>query len=156
MRILVVEEKYSNRYFVIEDKDSLGRIAIKLLRERLQLNYFPTVANLTDEKDRALERFILSASYMGVSYDQITNMSQEELNALPEILRTGIEATRQSNAAKIARIEQNFEEELTYANELESLLNSDNPDLKLAVEFLNSRNDQEYETFYEISTEDVD
>jgi adenylate cyclase class IV len=142
MQILVAKEKYADRYFAAPDKDTLGRIALKLLRERFNENWFASLAEVEREKRSALNRITLG------SFDkEILDYTPEQIDALPEKLKASVEKARADYELAVKRVERDYAEELGFARDLEAIISDPEPDLRLAWQLFDSRSDAEYEGY---------
>lgn len=157
MQILVAKEKHDKRYFLAPDRDALGRIAVKLLRERSDEGWFQSAAEVNSEKSQEIERFkhTTAIGILEITFPGILDYTEEKLDELPDGIKDTAVQAREKFAAGAARIERNFADEVKFAEELEKLLASAEPDLKVAYALLSLRSDAEYEGFTLTTLEEV-
>lgn len=143
MFVLIAKEKHGKRYFVAADKNDLGEIALKLLRERDAEGYwYSSKESIAKQLDNDLTRTRAQES-AGVFLD----LSEEELAALPEPVRSAATETRAKHANSEAKLKAYYADDFAFAEKLEKLFDASNPDLDLAYQLLNARREAEYEGF---------
>lgn len=155
MRILVAKEKNAKRYFVAEDRDALGTIALKLLKERFEENRFRTLEDIAAERIQLANRLLSSRGidYTGVM--KLQSMSKELLDTLPPDVKGEVLRSRELSAATLRRIDTHFAEEINFTESLEQLMRAELPDPRLAYKLLQARQNYEYEGFKLIKPEGV-
>ena len=147
MRTLVAKEKHGDRHFAVPDDEALGRAALKLLKERSNEGWFSSVEDIEREKRRAFK----SAAPSEIEAAVLAT----DLDTIPEPLRSSVKATKERLAVVAAAIDDQYDEELTFAEQLKTLLSSPTPDLAVARQLLLMRADYEYEGYRIIETEEV-
>jgi len=143
MFILTAHEKHGDRRFAANDKDGLGRIALKILRERQADGYwYPSREELEKEHETDLK----SAARMAKAESWL-QLTEEEVAALPAAIKTEAIEALEKYRVRVARLERDHTNEVAFVDSLEEILGSENPDLKKAYALLSQRNIYEYEDF---------
>lgn len=149
-KIFIAKEKHADRYFLFNTDEEKNRIALKLLKERVEIGYYSTLEDVERDEVKAIEnaKAKLNKEYLELSGD--------EVEGLPESIRVkALEEKKRLEEVKI-RVKNNWALEREFAELLDRLLKSSNPeaetystpqgrDYSLAWYLLDSRQDGEYE-----------
>lgn len=146
-RIIVFEEKHGNRYFDASTDEQLARACVKILKERANMWYYREYDKGVDAKFSKQELETLA-------------LTDEEVAALPELLRADVEQKISRLKRKKAAYVRNKAEEDKWFNNLELIitlpedeaakLTETSPsgrERSVAYDLIQSRGDGEYEGY---------
>jgi len=138
--ILKFTEKHSDRLFLINSAEDFQKACLKIALERVKDGYwYPSSDELKKERDRAVNSVSIEGAEL---YESLT---KEELEALPEAIRTKAEELLLKLKRKRAAVERHYAQELETAELAESLLKK--PDPQIAADLIADRRDYQYEGY---------
>lgn len=160
-KIIVAKEKYTDRYFVVDNDFDASKVAVKLLRERYEQNYYGTMESLVKERAQALEN--ISKKF---SDSVFLSLGDDEIATLPDALKEKANSETEEFAKRVARVNSYYAVEEQFLKNVESLIAMDCDDaayvkrtlrngkeIYLAWNILQSRCDGEYENVEIIDSE---
>lgn len=155
-KLLILEEKHGDSYYLINNEEEMARVALGILRKRHEEGYwYPTLEELDADETRALQSLVKRTEEMGL-------LSDEEMSQLPEALKESAREKVQAYRSRRYSIRRNYAIDRQFATLLGELLDADeeeavarrvaprvgNPGARLATRLLEARKDNQYEGFH--------
>lgn len=161
--ILEVQEKYDNRYFIVNTDEERNKVCLKLLREREADGYwYPSRETLRKNFDEG-------AAHVLEKYGDLSEVSEKDVKNLPESLKKNFLQEKERFDKALAHLNSEYDTEMHFRNRLDKLLNATDEEalemkirlgtglvIGLAVYLIyHVRGDYQYEGIQEIDPESL-
>lgn len=115
-KLMIVHEEHGDRYFFVKDVEDQNKVALKILRERENIGYYPTMEQIS--KDFDISKVFKEDEL------QMLDLSDKEIDALPEVVRKDLVKKRSVLQRRRSQFDADKEDALFLRNNLDKLLNA--------------------------------
>lgn len=152
-KILIFKEKHANRYFLINSRGDRAKACHKILLEREAEGYWYPSLKSVEEDLKSQEKSLMSQ--FSKSDQALINLSDEEVEALPDSLKSNAMSVRSKFAIKKKKALAYINEEKWFATSMQMVKEAgadgwklkDQNGRKICIDLIDYRSNGEYEEY---------